>query len=278
MVSFIPKDNKLLTSIFDTASNVLELGVLNVKADGLYLSGMDSSHVSFIKVEINEDDFETYDYTQDISLGINLKELVKILKCSDDKDQIEISCDSLEKSTTTNLQIKFYGSGINRKYSLKLLYIDEDEIEVPDMDYPMEFEMRSKLFNNLINSITVIEGDYIKFNVYEQKLMLQSCSDTSELNIEILKESRNIEKKIVKKQDNKFVTKKIMQKEYELYSCEGNFTSTINLNFIKLVSKAFSISPYVLCHVAPSSPLRMDFMLNDYGTLIQYYVSPKLDD
>ena len=278
MVSFIPKDSKQFTSIFDTASNVLELGNLNVKSDGLHLSGMDTSHVSFIKVEISNDDFETYDYSQDIGLGINLKEFVKILKCNDDKDKIEISCDSLEKSTTTNLQIKFYGSGINRKYSLKLMYIDEDEIDVPDMDYPMELEIRSKLFNNLINSITVIEGDYIKFNVCEQKLLLQSKSDTSELNIEILKESRNVEKNIVKKMDNKFVKKKIMQKEYELFSCEGNFTSTINLNFIKLISKAFSISPYVLCHVAPSSPLRMDFMLNDNGTLIQYYVSPKVDD
>lgn len=278
MVSFIPKDNKQFTSIFDTASNVLELGNLNVKSDGLHLSGMDTSHVSFIKVEIGNDDFETYDYSQDIGLGINLKEFVKILKCNDDKDKIEISCDSLEKSTTTNLQIKFYGSGINRKYSLKLMYIDEDEIDVPDMDYPMELEIRSKLFNNLINSITVIEGDYIKFNVCEQKLLLQSNSDTSELNIEILKESRNVEKNIVKKIDNKFVKKKIMQKEYELFSCEGNFTSTINLNFIKLISKAFSISPYVLCYVAPSSPLRMDFMLNNNGTLIQYYVSPKVDD
>ena len=278
MVSFIPKDSKQFTSIFDTASNVIELGNLNVKSDGLHLSGMDTSHVSFINVEISNDDFETYDYSQDIGLGINLKEFVKILKCNDDKDKIEISCDSLEKSTTTNLQIKFYGSGINRKYSLKLMYIDEDEIDVPDMDYPMELEIRSKLFNNLINSITVIDGDYIKFNVCEQKLLLQSNSDTSELNIEILKESRNVEKNIVKKIDNKFVKKKIMQKEYELFSCEGNFTSTINLNFIKLISKAFSISPYVLCYVAPSSPLRMDFMLNDNGTLIQYYVSPKVDD
>ena len=278
MVSFVPKDNKLFTSIFDTASNVLEIGMLNVKSDGLYLSGMDLSHVSFIKIEISEDDFETYNYTQDIGLGINIKEFVKILKCSSDKDKIEISCCNIEESTTTNLQIKFCGSGINRKYSLKLLYIDEDEIDVPDMDYPMEFEMRSKLFNNLINSITVIDGDYIKFNVKDQKLTLESNSDTSELNIEILKEVRNVEKNILKKQDNKFVTKKVMQKEYELYSCEGNFTSTITLNFIKLISKAFTISPFVLCHVAPSSPLRMDFMLNDAGTSIQYYVSPKLDD
>ena len=275
MVSFVPKDNKLFTSIFDTASNILELGMLNVKSDGLYLSGMDSSHVSFIKVEINKDDLDTYSYTQNIGLGINLKEFVKILKCSGDRDRIEISCGSLEENTS--LQIKFSGSGINRKYSLKLLYIDEDEIDIPDMDYPLEFEMRSKLFNNIINSITVIDGDYIKFNINNQKLTLQSTSDTSDLNIEILKEAINLEKNILKKQDNKLVKKKMLQKEYELYSCEGNFTSTIGLNFIKLISKAFSISPYVFCQVAPSSPLRMDFMLNDAGTSIQYYVSPKLD-
>ena len=41
----------------------------------------------------------------------------------DDKDKIEISCCNIEESTTTNLQIKFCGSGINRKYSLKLLYM-----------------------------------------------------------------------------------------------------------------------------------------------------------
>ena len=48
---FCTKDNKY-SQVFLILLLVLEIGILNVKSDGLYLSGMDSSHVSFIKIEV----------------------------------------------------------------------------------------------------------------------------------------------------------------------------------------------------------------------------------
>ena len=44
---------------------------------------------------------------------------------------------------------------------------------------------------------------------------------------------------------------KKLLKEYELLYCEGNFTSTITLNFNNWFQK-LTISPFVLCHAAIS--------------------------
>ena len=44
----------------DAVSQVLKMGNISVREDGLYVSGMDDLHVSLIKLEIEKDDFELF--------------------------------------------------------------------------------------------------------------------------------------------------------------------------------------------------------------------------
>ena len=275
MFRLIPNNTKIFSSIFDTVSDILETGMLKIRHDGLYVSGLDSTHVSFIKLELDKSDFKSYDYTKDIDLGINFNDFVKIIKSGFNNEDVIISCKDSDR-----LDVYFNGNGLKKRYSLKLLYIDQDNIDISDLDYLMELEIRSKIFHNLISSILITESTDIIFGINNHILNIKSEGDYSDIDIQLNKGS-DISSKIKLKKDpikNKFIRISSSQKEYELYSCEGNFETTISINFIKNILKALSLCPYVMCNLSPNTPLRLDFMLNDEGSMLQYYISPKIVD
>ena len=275
MFRFILNDTKLFSNIFDTVSNILESGALKIRHDGLYVSGLDSSHVSFIKLELDKSDFKSYEYTKDIDIGINFNDFVKIIKSGFNNEDVIISCKDSDR-----LDICFNGGSFKKRYTLKLIYIDQEDMDISDLDYQMELEIRSKIFHNLINSILITESTDIIFGINKHILNIKSEGDYSDIDIQLNKGS-DISSKIKYKKDpvkNKFIRISSSQKEYELYSCEGNFETTISINFIKNILKALALCPYVMCNLSPNTPLRLDFMLNDEGSMLQYYISPKIVD
>jgi len=275
MFSLIPNNTKIFSNIFDTVSNILDTGMLKIRHDGLYVSGLDTSHVSFIKLEINKSDFKLYKYTEDIDLGINFNDFVKIIKSGFNNEDVIISC-----KDSNRLDIHFNGSGFKKRYSLKLLYVEHCDGDISDLDYKMELEIRSNLFHNLVNSILITESTDIIFSISNNILNIKSEGDYSEIDIQLNK-GCDVSSKIKFKKDsvtNKFIRITSPQKEYELYSCEGNFETAISINFIKKILKALSLCPYVMCNLSPNTPLRLDFMLNDKGSMLQYYISPKITD
>lgn len=273
MACFIPNDTSQFSSIFDTVSNILEIGSLRIREDGIYISGLDSSHVSLINVELNKDDFKIYNYLEDIDIGINFKDFVKIIKSGISNEDVQIICNNSD-----NLNVIFKGYGLNKKYSLKILNVDNEDIAISDQDYHLELEIKSKLFSNIVNSILITESDSMKFNIYDNKLRIQSFVDHSDIDIELTKQPMVRKKIKIKKCNNKLESNTIIEKEYELYSCEGKFNTNISINYIKLISKAFNICQKIMCNLSPNSPLRIDFMITDNGSMIQYYVSPKIED
>lgn len=273
MINFTPADIKLFSSIFDTVSNVLESGTLKVRRDGIYVSGLDPAHVSMINIEINEGDFEIYDYSEDMDFGVNFKDFVKIIKSGLENERVNICCENTDRMVIT------FTGGFKKTYSLKLLYITEDDLVISDMDYKMELEIRSELFSNIVNSILITDSNYMKFSIAESKLNIESVGDRSDINIEITKEVRSQTKiKLKKTIGNKVSLISKSPVDHKLYSCEGEFSAAIGINFIKLINKALTLSPNVMCNLSPNTPLRLDFMLNDNGTMIQYYISPKIED
>ena len=74
-----------LYMIMNMVSHVLPMGNICIKEDGLYISGLDTSHISYIELELDKDYFTRYEMKcdikkNDITLGISMNELVKILK------------------------------------------------------------------------------------------------------------------------------------------------------------------------------------------------------
>ena len=68
---------------------------------GIALQAMDSSHVSLVAMQLKADGFEHYRCDRDMSIGMNMASLSKILKCANNDDVITIKAEDVSAAPPT---------------------------------------------------------------------------------------------------------------------------------------------------------------------------------
>lgn len=104
---------------------------------------MDSSHVSLIQLLLRKEGFDLYRCDKNVTLGINLTSLGKILKCSGNKDTLTLRCDSEDTMSIMfedpgMIYIVIYVNIDQEKVSefeLKLMDLENDHLGIPDQKY-----------------------------------------------------------------------------------------------------------------------------------------------
>ena len=83
----------ILKKIVEAMKDLVTDATLDCPASGLSLQAMDSSHVSLVALMLRSDGFEHYRCDRNLSLGMNLSALSKMLKCAGNDDIITIKSD-----------------------------------------------------------------------------------------------------------------------------------------------------------------------------------------
>lgn len=65
---------------------------------------MDNSHVALVSLSLEKDSFSEYRCDRDMTLGMNLASLQKIIKCANNDDNCKLSAN--EDADTLNLQFQ----------------------------------------------------------------------------------------------------------------------------------------------------------------------------
>ena len=272
----VTHDSKYFCDTIESVSNVLKMGNISVRDDGLYVSGMDDMHVSLIKLEIEKNDFDKFEKIGPVNLGINFEEFVKLLKTSSGRGKLSI----IYNESNPKLDIIYENDGLKRKYGLMLLDIDVDDLEVPSIDYHLELELSTKIFSNMINSVITTGAEEITFKIKDKQLSTFSKGDLSETEFLFDKEEGYENEKKLKINIGKSEAKSSTHKKkiYELISCEGQFNVTVGTSILKNITKANQLTEFVTINMIADNPVRLDYNLNGDGSFIYYYISPKLDD
>lgn len=272
----VTSNSKYFCDTMDAVSQVLKMGNISVRDDGLYVSGMDDLHVSLIKLEIEKDDFELFSKTGPVNLGINFEEFVKLLKTSSGRGKLSL----IYNESSPKLEIIFENEGLTRKYGFMLLDIEIEDLEVPSIDYHLELEISTKVLSNMINSVIATGAEEITFYIKDKQLTTYSKGDISETEFvfdKITGYENETKLKISPNKKNSQVTA-AKKKIYELISCEGEFSVTVGISILKNSNKANTLTEFVTINMIKDNPIRLDYNLNDDGSIIYYYISPKLDD
>lgn len=271
-----PKNSKYFCDAIDAVSNVVSRTNIYVTDEGLNISAMDENRVSLITLELEKTDFEIFEFKGVIKLGLDLTEFVKLLKSSSGHNSLVISYDE----TNPRLVINFKNDGLARRYSVTLIDLDEEQPRPTNPDYYMELDISSKLFTNMIHSVMITGSEELRLSVHDKTLTTSSKGDISETEFIFDKEcgyEEEIKFKLNLKNKSKNTTT-TTKKIYELISCEGNFSMAVNINTLKNMSKANSITDKVVINMIENNPLRLDYNLNGDGSFIYYYIAPKIDE
>lgn len=90
---------------------------------------MDNSHVSLVSLNLRADGFETYRCDRNVSMGMNLTSLGKILKCCSADDVVTMKAQDAADIVT----FVFEASNQERvsDFDMKLMNLDQEHLGIP---------------------------------------------------------------------------------------------------------------------------------------------------
>lgn len=226
------------------------------KEEYLYVQAMDSSRVSIVEIKLVSSWFDEYKYTEDMVVGINTVLFYKILNSRDKNQMIQIEYSKEEEKIfihfTSNDSREF-----DKHFEFSTIEIDEEMMNIPDVDYPVEFSLISSNFSTIINQLQNF-GDNIDISCSEDKISLSSSSlDQGKMNAEI--------------------------KINDLTEFSINENETINASFsLKMLHKIClynKLSEEVFVKLSCDFPMKISYkLLNDEKSSMVFYLAPKVND
>ena len=119
-----------IKSTFEVLKDILNDVNIYFKPEGMYIITLDTARTTLVDMYLSGDNFETYNCETEIVAGVNVSNTFKLLKSISNNDVLTISINSKEF-----MDIEIYSElkKTSTKFSLKLLDINEHQIEVPQI-------------------------------------------------------------------------------------------------------------------------------------------------
>lgn len=212
---------------------------------GLTIQAMDSSHVSLISLHLKES-LKTFTCQRPSSIGVNIEWLSKILKVCDNEGNLNMCLQRGDE-----IDINFTSSEKSLSFEMKLLDLDMEQLEIPDMKYSVDLVLPSSEFSKVVKDLLQF-GDTITLTVNEGTVKFEVSGDFSR-------------GAVTYSQGNKILI-------------QGSTTIECSyaLKYLSYFSKACTLCDNVILRLSEGVPLEVRFEIsqNDY---LAYYLAPKID-
>jgi len=220
---------------------------------------MDSSHVSLVALFLRAEGFQHYRADRNISLGITLASMAKVLKCAGNDDIITLKAEDAGDSVT----FMFESPKANRisHFNLKLMDIDSEHLGIPDTDYKCQVKMPAEEFQRICKEMTIM-GDTVKISASKEGVKFSVSGDIGSGSI-ICKQGGGIDDE---------------EEESVSIKLEDEVSLTFALRYLNFFSKATPLSSHVILKMSPDVPLVVEYGIGDEQGHIRFYLAPKISD
>eukprot|EP01120_Amphizonella_sp_Union-15-10_P004342 TRINITY_DN14972_c0_g1_i1.p1 TRINITY_DN14972_c0_g1~~TRINITY_DN14972_c0_g1_i1.p1 ORF type:complete len:260 (-),score=46.99 TRINITY_DN14972_c0_g1_i1:73-852(-) len=250
------KDASILKKIVEAIKDLVQDVNFDCTSTGISLQAMDSAHVSLVALLLRGDNFEDYRCDKNVSLGVNLTNMAKILKCASNNDSVTLK----SEEGGDHLTFVFESKKKIATFELRLMDLEGEHLGIPDTEYKAVVKMPSIDFKKLCSDMsmlsdTIIIGaskDGAKFSVNgeigDAVTLVKGGSDADDEEADSL--SINLEEDV---------------------------SLTFALNKLLSFTKATSLSSTVTLSMSGDVPLVTEYSIEDLGYL-RFYLAPKIDD
>ena len=119
-----------IKATFEVLKDILNDVSILFKPDGVYLTTLDTARTSLVDVHLPAENFEEYSCDDELDTGVNVTNMFKLLKTITSNDVLVITINCKEYM---NFEIHSEQRKTCTKFALKLLDINDNQIEVPNM-------------------------------------------------------------------------------------------------------------------------------------------------
>ncbi|XP_067670767.1 proliferating cell nuclear antigen-like [Haliotis asinina] len=247
----------LLKKIMEAIKELLNEAIFDCQSTGVTLQAMDSSHVSLVSLNLRSEGFESYRCDRNLSMGINLQTMSKMLRCAANDDIVTIKAD--DAGDKVKLVFESPNNEKVSDYEMKLLDLDTEHLGIPDTEYSCVVKLPAAEFQRICRDLSQI-GDSVVISCAKEGVSFSASGDLGTGNI-------------------KLAQKASADKEEEAVIVEMNQSVclTFACRYLNFFTKATPLSPQVTLSMSQDVPLVVEYKIEDMGYL-RYYLAPKIED
>lgn len=244
----------LFRKIIESVADIVDDVDIKITQDGLSIQFMDAMNVTMMDIFLNSSTFDVFRCDKQLTLGIKIKEFLKILKGLKIEPNTTFYLQSEDNPDVLN--IKYETDACTSEYDIKLQNIGSECYDVPAIDFTAESEMRSVDFLRMRTAVGSF-SDYITLDASQSSINFSQKGD--------LIGSRT----------------KSKTSETGKYDISLNITEDVSveipMKYMNCVTKTAGYCPQVKMSLGAKAPVFFEFKLSDNGH-IKYYIAPKMDD
>jgi len=257
------KKASTLKKLLDAMKDLVTDANFDVTSTGIALQAMDTSHVSLVALNLRKEGFDQFRCDRNISLGINLQSMAKIMKCAGNDDVVTMKAEDSGDSIT----FMFESEKQTRisHFSLKLMDIDSEHLGIPEQDYQCVVQMPANEFQRICREITII-GDTVKIAASKEGVKFSVSGDLGTGSI-VCKQNAAVDE-----EDDSVIIK-----------VEEEMSLTFALRYLNFFAKATPLAKAVKLSMSPDVPLAVEYKVSneeedgDMGQL-QFFLAPKIEE
>ncbi|KAL5287777.1 PCNA family protein [Megaselia abdita] len=246
-----------LKKVLDAIKDLLTEATFDCSDSGIQLQAMDNSHVSLVSLTLRSDGFDKFRCDRNLSMGMNLASMSKILKCSNNNDTVTMKAQDNADSVT------FMFESQNQEkvsdYEMKLMNLDQEHLGIPETEYSCVVKMPSMEFARICRDLAQF-GESVVICCTKEGVKFSASGDVGSANIK-LAQTNSVDK------EEEAVTIEMQEPVALTFACR----------YLNQFTKATPLSGQVQLSMSADVPLVVEYRIEDLGH-IRYYLAPKIED
>ncbi|XP_014251206.1 proliferating cell nuclear antigen [Cimex lectularius] len=249
--------SSILKKVLEAIKDLLNEAMFDCSDSGIQLQAMDNSHVSLVSLNLRSDGFDKYRCDRNLSMGINLVSMAKIMKCAGNDDILTIKAQ--DNADTVMFMFESQNQEKVSDYEMKLILLDQEHLGIPETDYSCIIKMPSGEFARICKDLSMF-GESIVISCSKEGVKFSATGDVGSANVK-LAQSSNVDK----------------EEEAVTIEMQEPVTLTFACRYLNSFTKATPLSQQVQLSMSADVPLVVEYKIGDIGQ-IRYYLAPKIDE
>jgi proliferating cell nuclear antigen len=239
--------NNHLITVVEAIKPIVDEAVFTATSEGITFRAMDASHVSLLDISWKRDGFLEYECNEEVTFGVRIDELLKLLRRIEKDTQVEISIADGE------IQLTASEGKRTRNYKLKLLDASKSETPIPKLSFNTRVTM---LYDALVDALKDIDVITNVVEIYTNESMIKfyGKGDTGDAEVVYWQDENT---------------------SIEMFNEVKESKTAYSLEYLLQMLNAVDADNVIL-EYSSKMPLRLQFLL-PFRCDMQYYLAPRAE-
>jgi len=237
-------------AVASAIKTLVEEATFEASSEALIFRAMDPSHIALVDLHWPNTAFEKYECDKPFKFSIRVEDFVKLMGRTDAKDSVELA------STDEDALVLRLMNGYKREFKIHLIESTSGTAPLPKLEFDARISMSKSVFEKVLGDISVV-ADQVSISALKESVSFAGKSDVGGATIQLDKNGADILELEVKQEAK----------------------ASYNIDYLTSINKALGgVTETVVLDFSSKKPLRLEWKLNEQGTIVRYFLAPRIQD